>query len=149
MQLFEYCELWVDPGLMYLLALTCLSGWWMSTGGSGLSLQMRLWKGSRRGRCSRARAPLTSPPLCFKTSWQRVSSLKPSEYSSFIWEGGVKKEWYHLSSLHTHRSLISKWVHHEGLRFYRDPFASQEPLFEDASAWHLMPSPISSLVAQN
>lgn len=63
--------------------ITCLSGWWMSTGGSGSSLHMRSWKGSRRGRCSRARAPLTSPPLCRKTLWQRASSLKPSETNSF------------------------------------------------------------------
>lgn len=67
--------------------LTCLSEWWMSTGGSGLSLQMRLWKFSSMGRCSRARAPLTSPLLCLKTSWQRSSSLQPRAHNSFTWEG--------------------------------------------------------------
>lgn len=67
------------------VGLTCLSGWWMSTGGSGLSLQIRLWKPSRRGRCSRTRAPRTSPPLCLKTSWHWASSLKPRSESSFTW----------------------------------------------------------------
>jgi len=79
--------------------LTCLSGWWMSTAGSGLSLQMCLWKGSSSGLCSRARAPLTSPPLCLNTSWQRASSLKPSAHSSFTWEE------------HTHTHTISRGGH--------------------------------------
>lgn len=52
---------------------------------------MRLWKPSRRGRCSRTRAPRTSPPLCLKTSWHWASSLKPRSESSFTWRDSQEK----------------------------------------------------------
>lgn len=81
-------EKWNRPGR---LGLTCLSGWWMSTGGSGLSLQICLWKPSRRGRCSRTRAPRTSPPLCLKTSWHCSISRKPRSESSFTYKACQQK----------------------------------------------------------
>lgn len=52
---------------------------------------MRLWKASRRGRCSRTRAPRTSPPVCLKTSWHWASSVKPRSESSFTWRGSQEK----------------------------------------------------------
>lgn len=56
------------PSGYFPCSLTCLSGLLGSIGGSGWSVQMRWWKGSRRGRCSRDRAPFTSPPLSRRAS---------------------------------------------------------------------------------
>lgn len=65
-------------------SLTCLSGCEGSIGGSGWSIQIRWWKGSRRGRWSRDNAPFTSPPLSRRASSHCSASLKPRECSSFI-----------------------------------------------------------------
>ena len=73
-----------SPQVIFPCSLTCLSGLLGSIGGSGWSVQMRWWKGSRRGRCSRDRAPFTSPPLSRRASSHWDASLKPREWSSFI-----------------------------------------------------------------
>ena len=72
------------PSGYFPRSLTCLSGLFGSIGGSGWSVQIRWWKGSRRGRCSRDRAPFTSPPLSRRASSHWDASLKPREWSSFI-----------------------------------------------------------------